>query len=102
MTEQKSGRWSHIQPDLAELPTDRLNHLLPRVTLKCLDAESARRVVSEFPNRDRGGMTNTMTVEGDTVVITYADKMWPYDIADWAGEAGLASDSDSARVFACL
>lgn len=88
MTEQKGGRWNPVQ--------------LPTVTLRCVDAESARRVVGEFPNRDRGGDLNTMAVDGDTVVITYVDKMWPYDIADWAGGMGLASDSDSARVFACL
>lgn len=103
MTEQKSGRWSHAKPDVTDLPSDQfLKSLLPKVTLKCLDVESARRVADEFPNRDRGGTSNTMEVDGDTVVITYIDKMWPYDMANWAGEMGLASDSDSAKVIACL
>lgn len=43
-----------------------------------------------------------MKLDGSTVVIAYADKRWPLDIADWAGEEGLASDSDSAKVIACL
>jgi hypothetical protein len=103
VTEQKSGRWSHLRPDVTDLPSDQfLKSMLPTVTLRCLDEVSAQRVVNEFPNRDRGGQTNTMKLDGGTVVITYADKRWPYDIADWAGEMGLASDSDSARVIACL
>lgn len=102
MTEQKGGRRSHIPPDVWGLPSEQPNSLLPKVTLKCLDAGSARRVAAEFPNRDRGGASNRMEADGDTIVITYADKMWPYDIADWAGEMGLASDSDSAKVISCL
>lgn len=103
MTEQSSGRWAQTPPGLTDLPTkQKLDSLLPKVTLKCLDAESARRVVDEFPNRDRGGNSNTMQAEGDTVVIGYVDKRWPLDIADWAGDEALASDSDVARVIACL
>ena len=102
MTEQKSGRWSCTPPDIVDLPSDRLNFLLPTVALKCLDAESAQRVVNEFPARRRGGATNTMAVDGDTVVITYSHKKWPHDIADWAGEMKLASDSNSAKVIECL
>lgn len=102
MTEQRSGRWAQTEPDLTEFPTDRLNFLLPKVTLRCLDTEAAQRVVNEFPNRDRGGVSNTMSAAGATVVITYVDKRWPLDIADWAGEEGLASDSASARVIACI
>lgn len=99
---QVSGRWAQKKPDLIDFPTDRLNHLLPRVTLQCLDSESARRVVDEFPNRGRGGATNTMEAEGDRVLIVYVDKRWPLDIASWAGEEGLASDPDAAMVIACL
>lgn len=102
MTEQKTGRSSHIEPDLTDLPSGALNPLLPTVRLQCLDADSAKRVVAEFPNRDRGGRSNTMKADGSGVVITYADKMWPFDIADWAGENELASDSAAARVIACL
>lgn len=76
--------------------------MCPTVTMRCLDSEAAQRVADEFPNRNKGGETNTIRVDGDTVVIAYIDKRWPYDIADWAGEEGLASDHDAARVLASL
>jgi hypothetical protein len=40
--------------------------------------------------------------EGNIVVITYNNKMWPYDIADMAGELELAGDAEAAQVFACI
>lgn len=102
MTEQKSGRWTQAEPDSIDIPSEKPLNPLPMVRLRCLDAACARRVADEFPNKDRGGKANIMRVEGSAVLITYADKMWPYDIADWAGGAGLASDSASARVIACI
>ncbi|MGH8967756.1 MAG: hypothetical protein ACRDXB_20875 [Actinomycetes bacterium] len=76
---------------------------LPEVRLVCLDEEAAEKVmehVREVPEARRGN--NHARREGATVVITYTNKMWPYDLADMAGELGLAGDSESAAVFACL
>ena len=76
---------------------------LPEVRLKCLDEESAIKVmekVDEVPASRRG--RNFAVRNGDTIVITYSNKMWPFDIADMAGELELASDHDSAQVIACL
>ncbi|WGV35826.1 hypothetical protein SEA_FRANKENWEENIE_137 [Streptomyces phage Frankenweenie] len=76
---------------------------LPEVRLVCLDEESAKEVVrraEEVPAERRG--KNSVQRDGDTVVITYTNKMWPYDLADMAGDLGLAGDAESAAVFACL
>lgn len=76
---------------------------LPEVRLVCLDEESAKEVVrraEEVPAERRG--KNSVQCDGDTVVITYTNKMWPYDLADMAGDLGLAGDAESAAVFACL
>ena len=76
---------------------------LPEVTLECLDEVSAVEVVrraEEVPAEQRGN--NHIRREGSTVIITYTNKMWPYNIADMAGELGLAGDAESAAVFACL
>lgn len=76
---------------------------LPEVRLECLDEASAEEVIrrcEEVPPERRG--RNSVRREGSTVIITYTTKMWPYDIADMAGEEGWAGDSESAAVFACL
>lgn len=76
---------------------------LPEVRLECLDEVSAVEVVrraEEVPVERRGD--NHVRREGSTVIITYTNKMWPYNIADMAGELGLAGDAESAAVFACL
>lgn len=76
---------------------------LPEVRLECLDEESAKKVmekVEQVPAARRG--QNYARREGSTVVITYTNKMWPYDLADMAGEEGWAGDAESAAVFACL
>lgn len=90
---RRPNRWTQTEPEFDTLPT---------VTLRCLSPEAAERVADEFPNKSRGGRSNTMKVVGNAVVITYTDKRWPYDIADWAGDEGLASDHDSAMVFASI
>jgi len=76
---------------------------LLEVRMKCLGEEQAQEVIDrcgEVPEERRG--KNAVRREGDTVIISYNNKMWPYDIADMAGELELASDEDSARVFACI
>lgn len=76
---------------------------LPEVRLECLDEVSAVEVVrrAEEVSVERRG-DNHVRREGSTVIITYTNKMWPYNIADMAGELGLAGDAESAAVFACL
>jgi|EndMetStandDraft_3_1072993.scaffolds.fasta_scaffold286444_2 hypothetical protein len=76
---------------------------LPEVRLECLDEEAAEKVMEHVrgvPEARRGN--NHARREGATIVITYTNKMWPYDLADMAGELGLAGDAESAAVFACL
>lgn len=76
---------------------------LLEVRLHCLDEDSAQKVIDEtdqIPSERRGA--NTASREGSVVVISYNNKMWPYDIADMAGELGLAGDAESAAVIACL
>lgn len=76
---------------------------LPEVRLVCLDEESAKTVIEkaeEVPQERRG--RNSVRRDGATVIITYTNKMWPYDLADMAGDMGLAGDAESAAVFACL
>lgn len=76
---------------------------LLEIRLKCLDEESAKKVVEEtekVPAARKG--SNSAIQEGSYVVISYSNKMWPYDIADMAADSGLASDEDAAAVFACL
>lgn len=76
---------------------------LPEVTLECLDEASAMEVMrraEEVPEDRRG--RNYVRREGKSIILTYTNKMWPYDIADMAGELGLAGDAESAAVFACL
>ncbi len=76
---------------------------LPEVILECFDEESAKEVMSriaEVPPERLG--RNAARRDGANIVITYTNKMWPYDLADMAGELGLAGDHESARVIACL
>jgi hypothetical protein len=76
---------------------------LPEVRLECLDEKSAMEVIrlcEEVPEKRRG--KNSVRREGNIVVITYNNKMWPYDIADMAGELELAGDAEAAQVFACI
>lgn len=71
--------------------------------MTCLSEAAAQEVVdmaTAVPEIRRG--ENRAHREGAVVVITYSHKMWPYDLADMAGELGLAGDAESAAVFACI
>ena len=76
---------------------------LLEVRLTCLGDQEAQEVIDRCnevpPGRRR---KNAVRREGSTVIISYLDKRWPFDIADMAGELGLASDGESARVIAQL
>jgi hypothetical protein len=97
--DQRSGRLSVTEPDLRLV---QMSDLLPTVRLRCLSAEAAQEVVRRCDEAPHKGWNNQTRLDGDSVVITYADKRWPYDIAEMAQELDLASDADAARVIACL
>lgn len=77
---------------------------LPEVRLECFDEKSAQWIVDyvirEVPASRRG--RNGVRLDGSTVIITYDNKMWPYDIASMAEAENLADDSRVAAVYACL
>ena len=70
------------------------------VQLKCLDAKAAAAVVAEWSSC--GGADNTVQQAGDRVRISYFDKRYPLDVAEWAFENDHAHDADAARVIGSL
>lgn len=70
--------------------------------LKCVSQDAAENLAKECNEAPGAGPSNTVAVDGDTLVITYFDKRWPLDIADFASIKGIATDSEAARVMACL
>lgn len=70
------------------------------VTLSCGTKEDAATVTAEayLP----GDLCNTARQDGNLVVITYTDKRYPLDVADWAFRNGHASDAEAANVIARL
>lgn len=97
---QVSGRMAISEPDA--LTVKSVADLLPTVRLRCLSEEAAQEVVDRCQAAPRPGRHNRARRDGDSVIITYANKLWPYNIAEMAKELGLASDSEAARVLACL
>ena len=67
--------------------------------LECMSAESARVVVAEA---DRPDVNHRAVTEGREVVLTYFDKRYPLDVADWAFEHGHADDDAASAVIAGL
>jgi len=75
---------------------------LPEVRLECLDEKSAQWVIDRCNEAPKAGRNNRGRREGKTVIITYADFRWPYDIAEMAEAEGMAADAEIAAVYACL
>jgi hypothetical protein len=73
---------------------------MPEAILTCLSAEDARIVADEFDRRD--GMFNTICQDGDRVIVNYVDKRYALDVADYAFQAGHASDAETANTIARL
>lgn len=97
---QLSGRWAVSDPD--PLPVKTVADLLPTVRLRCLSEEAAQDVFARCQEAPRTGPHNRARLDGDSVIITYENKLWPYDIAEMAQELGLAAEFEAARVIACL
>lgn len=74
---------------------------MTEVRLVCVSEEAAQQVINACDAAPRKG-SNSARRDGKTVIISYVNKMWPYDIAEMAEELHLASDSDIAGVYACL
>lgn len=77
---------------------------LPQVRLECFDEASAQWIldyVDENVPAERRG-PNAVRRDGSTVIITYSNYRWPYDIAEMAEAEGLAGDKQIGSVFACL
>lgn len=66
------------------------------IRLTCLSPDYAAAVVAEATRP--GDTVHTVRQDGTQVVIGCADKWWPLDVADWAGENGYASDSAAAAL----
>lgn len=67
--------------------------------LQCLSAESARAVAEEADTDDA---SHHAWAEGSTVALTYFDKRYPLDVAEWAFNNGHCDDSAAGDVIAGL
>lgn len=67
--------------------------------LRCLSPESARAVAAEA---DLPGQNHRARAEGSAVILTYFDKRYPLDIAEWAFNNGHADDSSAGDLIARL
>jgi hypothetical protein len=72
---------------------------MPEATLQCLSATSARTVAEEASGHDPDHYARA---DGTAVVLTYFDKRYPLDVAEWAFEHGHADDPSAAAVIAGL
>ena len=73
---------------------------MPETTLTCLSDEDAQIVATEA---NKGGDPAHWSIAtGRTVTLTYHDKRYPLDVADWAFNAGHASDAETANTIARL
>lgn len=65
--------------------------------LRCISEQAASAVVAEAFRE--GDTTHTVAQVGDTVVITFFDVRFAFDVADWAFANGHAHDADAAAVW---
>ncbi|MFF7213003.1 hypothetical protein ACFZAU_21085 [Streptomyces sp. NPDC008238] len=73
---------------------------MPKTRLKCRNAASAAAVVAA--GSEPGDARHTVRQDGCHVVIAYADRRWPFDVAEWAALEGHASDKAAARLMSEL
>jgi hypothetical protein len=67
--------------------------------LECVSPEAAKTVAAEA---DAPSQNHRARADGSTVVLSYFDKRYPLDVADWAFQNGHASDRAAADVIASL
>ena len=73
---------------------------MAEVTLSCVSAEDAQAVATEA---NKGGDPAHWSIATScTVTLTYFDKRYPCDVADWAFQTGQASDAETANTIARL
>jgi hypothetical protein len=66
---------------------------------QCVSPDAARAVTIEA---DLPEHNHRAEADGSAVVLTYTDKRYPLDVADWAFNQGHASDVTAADVIARL
>jgi hypothetical protein len=73
---------------------------VPEAILTCVSAEDARIVAAaaDRPSDPDHGCRE----DGARVVITYFDKRYPLDVADYAFQTGHATDAETANTIARL
>ncbi len=64
--------------------------------LQCVSADAAQKVAIEA---DHSWDDHHASADGTAVVLTYTDKRYPLDVADWAFQNGYASDAAAADVI---
>ena len=68
--------------------------------LTCVSPEAAQAVAAEA---NKGGdPAHWAIADGSAVTLTYYDKRYPYDVAEWAHENGHAEDAEAAATIASL
>jgi len=72
---------------------------MPETRLECVSPEAARKVAAEA---DAPSQDHRARADGSMVVLSYSDKRYPLNVADWAFQAGHASDRAAADVIASL
>lgn len=72
---------------------------MPETILQCLSPASAQAVVAEA---DMPEQNHRARADGVAVVLSYFDKRYPLDVAEWAFEHGHADDESTAAVIAGL
>jgi hypothetical protein len=73
---------------------------MSEIRLPCLSRMDAAAVVKEATRP--GDTIHTVRQDSSVVVIGYADKRWPLDVAEWAFDKGHASDDAASAVIAGL
>ena len=73
---------------------------MAEVALTCVSAEDAR-IVAAAADRP-GDPDHRCREDGNMVRITYHDKRYPLDVADYAFQTGHASDAETANMIALL
>lgn len=72
---------------------------MPDTRLQCLTPVAAQAVAAEADNPEQNHRARAY---GSAVVLTYFDKRYPLDVAEWAFNNGYCDDSAAGDVIARL